>query len=331
MGVQIGQVEISGYTALAPLAGVTNRAFRLLCREQGASLAVTEMVSARGLADGSERSSEYLDFEPDEFPVSVQVFGSDPDVMAEGARVAAERKPDLIDINCGCPVKKIVNQNAGAALLKDLSLLEQIISAIASAVDVPVTLKIRSGWEEGTLATEVAKMAEGAGAAAIAVHGRTRRAGFSGEADWDVIREVKEAVSIPVIGNGDVRSPEAAKAMITHTGCDMVMVGRWAIGNPWLFHRMETYLETGVLLEEPSARTKVDMAVRHLGLSVETKGELKGVREMRRHLAAYMKGLRGAAAIRQELMTEDDPERVELILRRFLVLCEADCMEEEQA
>ena len=312
--VYVGKTAIPGSTVLAPLAGVTDRSFRLLCREQGAGLAVTEMVSARGLADGSERSSRYLDFEADEHPISVQIFGSEPDEMAEGARVAAERRPDLLDINCGCPVKKIVNRRAGAALLKDPSRLGRIVSAMAKAVSIPVTLKIRSGWDDDTKASEVARLAEDMGAAAVAVHGRTRKAGFTGTADWDVIRDVAEAVSIPVIGNGDVRDPLAARDMMKQTGCDMVMVGRWAIGDPWLFGRIEHFLATGTLLGAPSARERVSMAVRHLRLSVENKGLPAGVREMRRHFAAYVKGIDGAAAFRRQLMTEDDPVCVEAIL-----------------
>ena len=316
MSVKIGNVEIPGRTALAPLAGVTNRPFRVLCREQGASLAVTEMVSARGLADGSERSSEYLDFEPGEHPIAVQVFGSEPEVMAEGARVAAQRNPDWIDINCGCPVKKVVNRNAGAALLKDPALLGRIISAMVQAVDVPVTLKIRSGWEQAGEAVAVAKVAEDAGAAAIAVHGRTREAKFAGQADWDVIARVKAAVSIPVIGNGDVRSPEAARAMMDETGCDLVMVGRWAIGDPWIFKRMEAFLETGRQAPDPSVEERMALAVRHLRLSVQAKGARSGVLEMRRHLSAYVKGLPGTH--RRALMTEDDAARVEALLYRIV-------------
>ncbi len=317
MGVQIGGVNIHGHTALAPLAGITDRSFRLLCRQQGASFAVTEMVSAQGLAEGSEKSSRYLDFEADEFPIAVQLFGSEPDVMAEGARVVAERNPDIIDINCGCPVKKIVTRNAGAALLKVPERLGQIIAAMVRAVEIPVTLKIRSGWAQADQAVAVARIAEDSGAAGIAVHGRTREAKFSGRADWDIIAEVKNAVSIPVIGNGDVRGPEAAQEIMRKTGCDLVMVGRWAIGNPWIFKRVEVFLQTGDLLPEPADEDRLDMAVHHLKASIAFKGLRYGVLEMRRHLSAYIKGVPAAARYRRALMTEDDPHHLTDLLCRI--------------
>jgi tRNA-dihydrouridine synthase B len=318
MATRIGNVEVRGVTVLAPLAGVTNHAFRTLCREQGASLAVTEMVSARGLAEGSERSSQYLDFNEKEHPISVQMFGSEPDIMAAGAQVIAERNPDIIDINCGCPVKKIVTRNAGAALLKDPILLGRIISAMVKAVNVPITLKIRSGWEDAEEAVRIAQVAEDAGAAAIAVHGRTREAKFSGRANWDIIGKVKKAISIPVIGNGDVRTPELAKEMMDTTDCDLVMVGRWAIGNPWIFDRIETYVAKGEWLPERLLKDKIEMAVRHLRLSIDAKGAHTGVIEMRRPLAAYIKGIPKAAQYRQALMTEDDGDQVERLLYDIL-------------
>lgn len=326
MATKIGNVDIAGVTVLAPLAGVTDHAFRTLCREQGASMAVTEMVSARGLSEGSERSSQYLDFDAHEHPIAVQVFGSEPEIMADGAQVIAERKPDMIDINCGCPVKKIVTRNAGAALLKDPPLLGRIISAMVKAVDVPITLKIRSGWEEADEAVRVAQVAQDAGASAIAVHGRTREAKFSGQANWDIIAQVKQATSIPVIGNGDVRTPELAKEMMDVTGCDLVMIGRWAIGNPWIFRQIETFVAKGEWIPGPTLKDKIEMAVRHLRLSVMAKGPRTGVLEMRRPLAAYIKGLSGAAQYRQALMTEDDAEGVERLL--YTILQEqTECME----
>ncbi len=315
MKVRIDHVELTGRTVLAPLAGVTDRSFRRLCREQGASLAVTEMVSAQGLVDGSDRSSAHLDFEPDETPISVQIFGSEPGVMAAGAEVAAERNPDLIDINCGCPVKKIVNRNAGAALMREPERLGQIVAAMKKAVPIPITVKIRSGWDRDDDAPLVAKIVEQAGAAAIAVHGRSRKAKFKGQADWDVIRRVKEAVKIPVAGNGDVKSPEDAERMVEETGCDLVMVGRWAIGNPWLFGRIEQRLAGRHTPDLPSARERITVAIDHLWRSVEAKGRQKGVYELRNHLAAYVRGIDGLGDVRRRLVTADEPEKVEHILR----------------
>ncbi|HAA75851.1 TPA: tRNA dihydrouridine synthase DusB [Candidatus Latescibacteria bacterium] len=315
MPTTIGDVPIDGYTILAPLAGVTDRSFRILCRDQGASATVTEMVSAQGLASGSERSSEYLDFDGTEHPISVQVFGSEPDVMAEGARVIAEREPDLIDINCGCPVKKIVNRNAGAALMKDPVHLSKVIRSMVEAVSIPITLKIRSGWDKEENASVVARAAQDAGASAIAVHARSRSERFTGQADWDVITRVRQAVSIPVIGNGDVRDAEAARKMLEQTGCDLVMIGRWAIGNPWIFSQIERYLDSGTPVSSPSVSDRVETAIRHLRLSVAAKGCPKGVYELRRSLAAYIKPIPSAKGIRRELMTEEDPDRVEVLLR----------------
>ncbi len=319
MTVEIGSVTVEGFTVLAPLAGITDRAFRGLCREQGASAVVTEMVSARGLADGSDRAYKYLDFDEQEHPLSVQVFGSDPAAMAEGARVLAERKPDMIDINCGCPVKKIVNKNAGAALMRDPGHLGTVVRAMVEAVDIPITLKIRSGWDAKENASEVARAAEDAGAAAVAIHARSRSDRLSGLADWDVILRVKSAVGIPVIGNGDVRDPEAAKRMVSETGCDLVMIGRWAIGNPWIFGQVEKYLAEGICVPKPSVKDRVGMAIKHLGLSVAAKGPRKGVYALRRSLAAYVKQIPGAKAIRSRLMTEEDPVGVSDILK---ALCE---------
>ena len=220
----------------------------------------------------------------------------------------AERRPDMIDINCGCPVKKIVNRNAGAALMKDPLHLGRIVRAMVEAVDIPITLKIRSGWDETENASEVAQAAEGAGAAAIAVHARSRSEKFSGQADWNVIARVKASVGIPVIGNGDVRAADAASKMVQDTGCDLVMIGRWAIGNPWIFRQVERCLTHGERLGAPTIRERVDTAIRHLRLSVEAKGPKKGVYELRRSLAAYVKQIPAAKAIRVRLMTEEDPE-----------------------
>lgn len=321
MSIRIENVELDGRTVLAPLAGVTDRSFRTLCREQGASLAVTEMVCARRLADGSEESSAHLDFETDETPISVQVFGSDPDEMAAGAEAIAKREPDLIDINCGCPVKKIVNRNAGAALMREPEQLGRIVRAMKGAVSIPITVKIRSGWDRDDTAPEVAKIVEDAGAAAIAVHGRSRKSKFKGQADWDVIRRVKEAVRIPVVGNGDVRCPGDAARMVDETGCDLVMVGRWAIGNPWLFGQIESRLAGERLPAPPTVQERMTVAVDHLWRSVNLKGRRKGVYELRNHLSAYIRGIDGASTVRRALLTESVPEEVERILTHLSDAC----------
>jgi nifR3 family TIM-barrel protein len=311
---RIGNVGIEGHTALAPLAGVTDRAFRMICREQGASYATTEMVSADGLIRGGERTSRYLDFREDEHPIAVQVFGSDPGVMAEGARILSERRPDAIDINCGCPVRKVVNRAAGSALLKDIPRLTAIIRAMARAVEIPITLKIRSGWEDARGAEEVARAAEDAGARSIAVHARTRSMGFSGKANWEIIRRVKTAVSVPVVGNGDVWKAEDALRMVEQTGCDLVMIGRGAIGNPWIFRGAEALLAGREAPPAPGPRERIALAVRHLRLSVTEKGTHIGVREMRRHVSAYIKGMPHATDIRSAMMTLEDPEELERML-----------------
>jgi tRNA-dihydrouridine synthase B len=276
------------------------------------------MVSADGLIRGGPRGSKNLDFEDEEHPISVQIFGSEPDVMAEGARIVEERRPDVIDINCGCPARKVVKRNAGAGLLRDLPLLGKIVSAVVRSVETPVTVKMRTGWSDPTHAPDVARVSEDAGAAAVTVHGRTRAAGFSGEADWNAIRKVKESVSVPVVGNGDVRDPEAARDMMAQTGCDMVMVGRWAVGNPWIFRRIEGFMTSGEIPPEPTLSERIETAVEHLRASVAAKGIPLGVWELRRHLSAYAKGMRGAASLRRRLMVEDDPERVEAMLWEFL-------------
>ncbi|OPX24292.1 MAG: tRNA dihydrouridine synthase DusB [Candidatus Latescibacteria bacterium 4484_107] len=258
--MHIGNVSLSGPVVLAPLAGVTDHSFRLLCREMGASLVYTEMVSADGLVRKNPGTGRLIHFGESERPIGVQLFGSDLAIMARGAEQLAERGFDLIDLNFGCPVKKVVKRNAGSALMRDPERLARITEAVVGAVDLPVTVKIRSGWsEEAINAVQVARLVQEAGAKAITVHARTRKMGFSGQADWEVIAEVKAAVSIPVIGNGDVRTPEDARRMFDDTGCDLVMIGRGALGNPWIFRRTVVFLRTGAHLPEPNLRERMEV------------------------------------------------------------------------
>lgn len=293
--MRIGNVEIPNNIFLAPMAGVTDLAFRLLCKEQGAGMVYTEMVSAKGLYYGSEKTKELLKVYPGEHPVGVQIFGSEPDIMADIARWLSESEVDVIDINMGCPAPKIVKNGEGSALMKEPERVRAIVKAVVAASQKPVTVKIRKGWDDSHVnAVEIARIAEGEGAMAVTVHGRTREQYYSGEADWTIIGEVKRHLSIPVIGNGDLFTPQAALQMLKETGCDGIMVARGAQGNPWIFRDILHYLKTGEILPPPTPREKVEMALRHMDLVIQLKGEKVGIPEMRKHIGWYIKGLRGA-------------------------------------
>ena len=300
--LQIGSVTLPNNLILAPMAGVTDLPFRLLCKEQGAGLLCMEMVSAKAILYKNKNTEELLTIDPREKPVSLQLFGSDPDIMSEIAKQIEERPFDILDINMGCPVPKIVNNHEGSALMKDPAQAEKVLTAMVKAVKKPVTVKFRKGFNDQNInAVEFAKMAESCGVAAVAVHGRTREQYYSGKADWDIIRQVKEAVKIPVIGNGDVFTPEDAKRLLDETGCDGIMVGRGAKGNPWIFKRITHYLETGELLPGPTLMEVRDMILRHGKMLTEYKGEMIAMREMRSHMAWYTKGMRNSAALRCEI------------------------------
>ncbi len=314
MNLTIGNVTLSNALILAPMAGVTDLPFRLLCKEQGAGLLCTEMISAKAILYKNKNTKSLMKILPQERPVSLQLFGSEPEVMGLIAAQIEEEPFDILDINMGCPVPKVVNNGEGSALMKDPGRVRAIVTAVVRAVKKPVTVKIRKGFDKSSEnAVEIAKIIEDCGAAAVAVHGRTREQYYAGEADWEIIRKVKEAVRIPVIGNGDVDSPQKAAALVEQTGCDGIMIGRAARGNPWIFHRINTYLEKGELAKEPDRREIAEMMLRHARLQVELKGEYTGIREMRKHIAWYTAGLPHSAKLRgmvNEISTLDDLERM---------------------
>lgn len=297
--MRIGTVELPNNVILAPMAGVTDLPFRILCREQGAGLVCSEMISAKAIAYHNRNTEALLETVLQERPLSVQLFGSDPDIISEMAAYIEERPFDILDINMGCPVPKVAGNGEGSALMRNPKLVEQIVAKTVRATQKPVTIKIRKGFtEQEANAVEIARIAEAAGAAAVAVHGRTREQYYSGQADWEIIRKVKEAVTIPVIGNGDIDSPQKAKRMLEETGCDAIMVGRAARGNPWLFDRIVTYLETGELKPRPEPDEVRAMMLRHARMQITCKGEYTGIREMRKHISWYTAGYPNSSKLR---------------------------------
>lgn len=310
--VNIGTVTLANPVILAPMAGITDRPFRKIVKAFNPGLLTGEMVSAAALHYNSEKTCRLVEVDPEEHPVSIQIFGSDPALMAEAAQMIAAHGADLIDINMGCPVPKIVKNGEGAALLRRLPLAREIIKAVVDSVRIPVTVKCRLGWDASELvAVSLAKMAEDSGAAAVAVHGRTREQFYQGRANWDEIGRVKQAVGIPVIGNGDVDSPAAAEALLAKTGCDGVMIGQAALGRPWIFEQVTRYLTTGEILGEPELGRRFQIIHDHLRLQVAYSGESRGIKEMRKHLAWYFKGLPGAAAMRDFVNTLVSLDQVE--------------------
>ncbi|HIR13588.1 MAG TPA: tRNA dihydrouridine synthase DusB [Candidatus Choladousia intestinavium] len=317
--MKIGTVQLKNPVILAPMAGVTDLPFRLLCSELGAGLVCTEMVSAKAISFHNRNTEALLQIDPGEHPVSLQLFGSDPDIISEMASYIEERPFDILDLNMGCPVPKVVKNGEGSALLNQPRLVEEIISKTVRAIKKPVTVKIRKGFEDGeSRAAEIARIAEASGAAAVAVHGRTRSQYYAGRADWQVIREVKEAVKIPVIGNGDVDSPGKAKELFEETGCDGVMIGRAARGNPWIFKEVSTYLATGTIPERPSKEEIRNMMFRHMEMQVEYRGEYSGIREMRKHISWYTAGFPNSAKLRQAVNQAETAEQMrELLYEKF--------------
>lgn len=312
---KIGEIQMENPFVLAPMAGVTDIPFRKLCKEQGAGLICTEMVSAKAISFHNKNTEALMEMDPSEHPVSLQLFGSEPELMAEVAKSIEERPFEILDINMGCPVPKVVNNGEGSALLKNPKLIGKIIKAVSGAIRKPVTAKMRIGFEGYPVdPVEIAKIMEDSGAAAIAVHGRTRQQYYSGHADWDTIRKIKEAVRIPVIGNGDVDSPEKAEALLKETGCDAVMIGRAVRGNPWIFRELNHYFLTGEKLPRPSAEEIREMILRHARMQIEIKGEFTGIREMRKHVAWYTAGMRHSAELRRESNLIADYQALEELL-----------------
>lgn len=317
--MKIGNFEIKGYAALAPMAGVADRAFRELCIEFGAAYVVSEMVSSKGLTMHDRKSDSLMQLGETEKAAAVQIFGCEPETMAEAAKKAAATGCPVIDINMGCPAPKIAGNGGGSALMKDPDLAARITEKVVQAVDIPVTVKIRAGWDEENInAVHMATLLEKAGAAAITVHGRTRKQMYAPPVNLDIIRQVKQAVSVPVIGNGDIVDALSAENMFKETGCDFIMVGRGALGAPWLFRQINEYFDSGIILPEPSIEERMAVMLRHINQLCENKGDYVGMREARKHAAWYIKGIRGAAALRQEIGSLENLSQLEAIAEKVI-------------
>ena len=313
---KIGNVEIPNPFVLAPMAGVTDLAFRRLCKEQGAGLICMEMVSAKAILYKNKNTEDLMTIHPGEHPVSLQLFGSDPEILAQIAAQIEERPFDILDLNMGCPVPKVVNNGDGSALMKNQRLAGEIIEKTARAIKKPLTVKIRKGFDDAHVnAVELAHIAQESGAAAVAVHGRTREQYYAGHADWDIIRQVKEAVSIPVIGNGDIRTPEDVATMAEQTGCDGYMIARGAEGNPWIFRQILHYFETGEHLSRPDFSEVTEMLLRHAKMQIDCKGDYTGIREIRKHAAWYTAGYRNSSKLRGRINEVENYEQLEALFR----------------
>lgn len=318
--IKIGNVEIEKTAALAPMASVADKSYRLLCKEFGASYLISEMISSKGLCFGDKKTARLCEIENGEQPMALQIFGEEPVYMGKAAYILNKYKPDIIDINMGCPVPKIVGNGSGSALMKSTRTALEIAEETVKNANCPVTVKIRAGWDNDSInAVEFAKALEQTGISAIAIHGRTRSQMYSGQADWDIIKQVKKAVSIPVIGNGDVKCPEDCRAMYEQTNCDLVMIGRGSYGKPWIFHEVKHYLETGQKLPEISLEEKMSVMLRHGRMLCKYKGEKQGMKEMRKNVAWYIKGLPGSARMRGDCGLLNQYSDLEVMAQQILL------------
>lgn len=320
--IKIGNLELENKVFLSPMAGVTDLPFRLICKEQNCGMLYTEMINAKALCYDDENTKKMLKIEEAEHPVAVQIFGSDPDFMGRAAEIMNEYPNEILDINMGCPAPKVIKNGDGSALMKNPKLAEEVLKAVVKNSKKPVTLKIRKGWDDNSInAVEIAKIAEASGISALAIHGRTREQYYSGKADWNIIAEIKNNIGIPVIGNGDVFSVEDARNMLDKTNCDAIMIGRGAQGNPWIFKRINHYMQTGEILPEPALEEKINTSIKHLDLAVKEHGEYIAVREMRKHIAWYLKGLRNSARIRDEINKIESHQEVVNRLNEYMQDC----------
>lgn len=317
--MKIGNVQLDNEVFLSPMAGVTDLPFRTICKEKGCGMLYTEMINAKALCYDDENTKKMLRMEKDEHPVAVQIFGSDPEFMGKAASIMNQYPNEILDINMGCPAPKVIKNGDGSALMRNPKLASEVLSAVVKNSQKPVTLKIRKGWDDDCVnAVEIAKIAEECGISALAIHGRTREQFYSGKADWDIIAEIKQAINIPVIGNGDVFEVQDAANMLEKTKCDAIMIGRGAQGNPWIFKRINHYMKTGEILPEPTLEEKITTAIKHMNLAVSEHGDYVAVREMRKHIGWYLKGLKNSAKYRDQINKITDYKEVIAMLEEYM-------------
>ena len=317
--MKIGNVQLDNEVFLSPMAGVTDLPFRTICKEKGCGMLYTEMINAKALCYDDENTKKMLNLEDDGHPVAVQIFGSDPEYMGKAASIMNQYTNDILDINMGCPAPKVIKNGDGSALMRNPKLAAEVLTAVVKNSKKPVTLKIRKGWDDNSVnALEIAKIAEECGISALAIHGRTREQFYSGKADWDIIAEIKQSINIPVIGNGDVFDVQDAVNMLEKTKCDAIMIGRGSQGNPWIFNRINHYMKTGEVLPEPTLEEKISTAIKHMNLAVAEHGEYVAVREMRKHIGWYLKGLKNSAKYRDQINKITDYKEVISMLEEYM-------------